>query len=360
MKKKIAVLAGDGIGPEVMTQALAVLERVGEVFGHDFQIQEALVGGAAWDEFGDALPEETLQIASQSEAILFGSVGGAAWQSLPAAQQPERRALLGLRSHFDLFANLRPSLVYPQLAGHSVLKEEIVRGGFDLLIVRELTGGIYFGPRETVSKDGRKEARDTMVYDEGQIERIARVAFLAAMKRGKRLVSVDKANVLYCSVLWREVVSRLAREEFFEVELSHLYVDNAAMQLVMNPGQFDVILTGNMFGDILSDLSSVLPGSLGMIPSASLGEGSFGLYEPAGGSAPDIAGQDKANPVAQILSVALMLKHSFGLLDEAGAIEEAVFKALEDGYRTADIALLSQRMVGTKQMGEAIVQRISR
>lgn len=358
MHKKVAVLPGDGIGPEVMAQATAVLEKVGQEFDHTFEVREGLVGGAAYDVTGDALPQETISLAEESDAILFGSVGGPKWEHLPRNAQPERRALLTLRSHFGLYANLRPSRVYPELASQSALRHESVALGFDLLIVRELTGGIYFGkPRETTGQGKEKVALDTMRYRYDEIERIAHVAFQAAQKRRKSLVSVDKANVLDCSVLWREVVEQVAKD-YSDVKLSHLYVDNAAMQLILKPNQFDVLLTGNLFGDILSDISSVLPGSLGMIPSASLNQSAFGLYEPAGGSAPDIAGQGVANPIAQILSVALMLQHSFGLLEEARAVEKSVENVLQQGLRTGDIFQDGYRQVGTKEMGQAIVENI--
>ncbi len=358
MQRKIAVMAGDGIGPEVMAEATKVLAKVAVKFGHSFEFKLGLIGGAAIDAVGDALPAETLALGEASDAILFGSVGGPKWETLPRDQQPERRGLLGIRKHFKLFANLRPSVVYSELAAQSVLRADIVGQGFDVLIVRELTGGIYFGkPREIVVTHAGKRAVDTMVYTSAEIERIARVGFEAARKRSKKLTSVDKANVLDSSVLWREVVASLAAD-YPDVELNHLYVDNAAMQLVKNPRQFDVIVTENMFGDILSDLSSVLPGSLGMIPSASLGEGNFGLYEPAGGSAPDIAGLGIANPIAQILSVAMLLKYSFGLNAEAEAIEKAVHETIQAGLRTADIWTEETTKVKTAEMGKAILERI--
>lgn len=360
MHKKIAVLAGDGIGPEVMAEALKVLDVVAKRFEHTFEYAEALIGGAAIDGAGKALPEETIAICENSDAILFGSVGGPKWETLPREEQPERAALLPIRQHFKLYANLRPSSVYPELAAQSILRPDIVGEGFDIMIVRELTGGIYFGrPREIVEAgEGIKVARDTMVYQSNEIERIGRVAFEIARGRTGHLTSVDKANVLDNSVLWRSVMVGLA-PEFPDVELKHLYVDNAAMQLVKNPRQFDTIVTENLFGDILSDLSSVLPGSLGMIPSASLGKGKFGLYEPAGGSAPDIAGQGIANPIAQILSAAMMLRYSFDLETEALAIESAVHQAIADGFRTGDIFHSEGQKVSTSDMGNAIRDRIS-
>jgi len=360
MYKKIAVLPGDGIGPEVMIEAVNALKTISQVYGHQFEFQEGLIGGAAIDAVGDALPAETVALCKSSDAILFGSVGGPKWENLPPNEQPERKGLLGIRQHFGLFANLRPSFVYPELAAQSVLQPAIVGAGFDLLIVRELTGGIYFGPRGTEElTDGGKKAWDTMLYTTAEIERIGRIAFEAARKRSGRLASVDKANVLDSSVLWREVMTNLA-QDYPDVELTHLYVDNAAMQLVKWPRQFDVIVTENMFGDILSDISSVLSGSLGMIPSASLAEGSYGLYEPAGGSAPDIAGQGIANPIAQILSAAMMLKYSFDLTEESAAIERAVQQVLAKGYRTVDIYRGEGDKVGTETMGARIVDRIQK
>ncbi|RMF42038.1 MAG: 3-isopropylmalate dehydrogenase [Deltaproteobacteria bacterium] len=357
---KIAVLAGDGIGPEVMAEALKVLDRVEETFPVRFQRTEAPVGGCAIDQVGKALPETTVDVCRQSDAILFGSVGGPKWENLPPDEQPERGALLPLRKIFGLFCNLRPAIVFPALAGNSSLKPEVVEGGFDLLVVRELTGGIYFAQPKGIEGEGAERTGfDTMKYSDFEVERIARVGFEAARKRGKRLCSIDKANVLSTSVLWREVVERVAAD-YPDVELSHMYVDNAAMQLCRWPKQFDVMLCGNMFGDILSDEAAMLTGSLGMLPSASLAEGSFGLYEPSGGSAPDIAGQGVANPIAQILSAAMMLRYSFGLAEAADAVEKAVEQVLEAGYRTADICLDApgEIRVGTAGMGDAIVERI--
>lgn len=353
MTYRIATLAGDGIGPEVMTEARKVLDRSAELFGFRLDYETALVGGAAIDELGTALPEHTIEVCRRSAAVLFGSVGGPKWERLPADRQPERAALLPLRKTFGLFANLRPAIVFPQLASASPLRPEVLGGGLDVLVVRELTGGIYFGQPKGRDDQGDRSAFDTMIYRESEIERIARVGFAAAMRRSKRLVSVDKANVLTTMVLWREVVERIA-SEYPEVELQHLYVDNAAMQLVADPRQFDVILAGNMFGDILSDEAAMLTGSLGMLPSASLAEGSFGLYEPSGGSAPDIAGKGIANPIAQILSGAMMLRHSLDQAAAADAIHAAVTSALSDGLRTRDIQTPGGTVVTTARMGDAI------
>jgi len=361
---RIALLPGDGIGPEVMVEACKVLEKVGEIFAIEFDLNEQPVGGAAIDQHGHALPDATLKACEQSQAILFGSVGGPKWEKLPPAEQPERAALLPLRKHFGLFANLRPALCLPALAHASPLHPEIVKNGFDVLCVRELTGGIYFGePKGIEERDGEQVAVDTMVYSESEIRRIARIAFEAAGKRSGRVTSIDKANVLQNGVLWRKVVSEV-KEEFDGVELDHLYVDNAAMQLIKAPTGFDVILAGNLFGDILSDEMAMLAGSLGMLPSASLGEaqpgaGRFGLYEPSGGSAPDIAGQGIANPIAQILSAALMLRFSLGHEEAACAIEDAVRSVIESGLRTGDIYSEGTTKVGTAEMGAAITSALS-
>ena len=337
-----------------MAEAVKVLDKVAEKFGHKFDYVKALAGGAAWDKYQNHLPKETLKAAADCDAILFGSIGGPVeHQGDPRWKDCEKNALLGMRKHFDLFANLRPSIVFKPLKNISILKAETVGEGFDVLIVRELTGGIYFGGHKT---EGDK-ATDIMTYSESEVERIARVAFEAAMKRGKKLTSVDKANVLDCSILWRKVVERVAKD-YPAVELEHMYVDNAAMQLVKNPKHFDVIVTGNMFGDILSDLSSTFAGSLGLLPSASLNEEGFGMYEPSGGSAPDIAGQGIANPIAQILSAAMMFKHSFELADESTAIEEAVVQTLEQKIRTGDIWEEGFEKVGTKEMGNRICGNI--
>lgn len=354
---KIAVLPGDGIGPEVMEEALKVLDAVEKKFEVRFERAFANVGGAGIDNEGKALPATTVDLCKASDAILFGSVGGPKWESLPPDEQPERGALLPLRKIFGLYANLRPAIIFPALTGASSLKEEVIEGGFNVLVVRELTGGIYFSQPKGIEGAGDDRVGvDTMRYSVPEIERIAHVAFQAAQKRGKKLCSIDKANVLSTSVLWREVVIGIAKQYPY-VELSHMYVDNAAMQLVRWPKQFDVLLCENMFGDILSDEAAMLTGSLGMLPSASLAEGSFGMYEPSGGSAPDIAGQGVANPIAQILSAAMMLRYSFGLTDAAEAIESAVEKVLEQGYRTRDIyqKKANEKLVNTKEIGDAIV-----
>lgn len=358
---RIAVLAGDGIGPEVMVTATELLGRL----GLPCELREALVGGAAIDATGTALPEATLEACQWADAVLFGSIGGPKWESLPPDQQPERAALLPLRKHFELFANLRPGLLFAELAETSPLKPASIPQGIDVLCVRELTGGLYFGqPKGRRQRaDGEAEAVDTMVYARGEILRIADVAAKAALGRSRRVTSVDKANVLATSVLWRETVSAHYAEHYPQLELNHLYVDNAAMQLVRDPDQFDVLLTENLFGDILSDELAMICGSLGMLASASLGTREnphghrFGLYEPAGGSAPDIAGKGIANPCAQILSLALMLRHSFGLEAEAATIERAVRGAIDDGYRTGDIACGGTAHT-TAEMAAAIASRL--
>jgi 3-isopropylmalate dehydrogenase len=364
MNKRIAVLPGDGIGPEVMTEARRVLDALSERFGFSLEIEEADVGGIAIDRHGKALPDETVAACRGADAVLFGSVGGPKWEHLPPEEQPERGALLPLRKIFGLFANLRPAIVFPQLAHASPLKGELLQGGLDVLVVRELTGGIYFGsPKGRDEGDGDPRAYDTLVYHKSEIERIARVGFEAARSRavgradGARLCSIDKANVLTSMVFWREAVTEVAKE-YPDVQLTHMYVDNAAMQLVRAPRQFDVILAGNMFGDILSDEAAMLTGSLGMLPSASLAEGSFGLYEPSGGSAPDIAGKGIANPIAQILSAAMMLKYSFGWNDAYDAVFAAINTVLDGGYRTGDIAGPSDTVIGTVEMGTRIVEAI--
>ncbi len=355
----IAVLPGDGIGPEVMTEAIKVLEAVSGIYHMTLTFQEAEVGGCAIDGHGTALPPETLALCEQSDAILFGSVGGPKWEALPPEQQPERAALLPLRKHFGLFCNLRPARVFKALAQTSPLKPEIVRDGFDVMCVRELTGGIYFGAPKGREGEGPDEtAYDTMVYSRREIERIARTAFDIARLRRKHVTSIDKANVLTVMVLWRDVVKDVARD-YPDVTLDHLYIDNATMQLIVNPQRFDVLLCGNMFGDIISDECAMLTGSMGLLPSASLNANRFGLYEPAGGSAPDIAGKGVANPVAQILSAAMLLKYSLGCEDAAAAIEKAVADTLASGILTADIASHPADAVGTTAMGDAIVQRIA-
>jgi 3-isopropylmalate dehydrogenase len=355
--KTIAILPGDGIGPEIIAEAIKVLEVLQQDFGLDVQLEQALVGGAAIDATGQPLPAETLALAKQADAVLLGAVGGYKWEQLDIAIRPEK-GLLGLRSELELFANLRPALLFPELASASTLKAEVVEN-LDLLIVRELTGGIYFGePRGIRTFDsGERQGFNTLVYTETEIERIARVAFESAEKRNKRLCSVDKANVLESTELWREVVTTVSKD-YPDVELSHMYVDNAAMQLVREPKQFDVIVTTNMFGDILSDLASQLTGSIGMLPSASLDANNKGMYEPIHGSAPDIAGNNVANPLATILSVAMLLRYSFNQETFAEAIENAVSKVLQDGLRTQDIASENTKLVTTSEMGDAVVAAI--
>jgi 3-isopropylmalate dehydrogenase len=357
-KHKVAVLPGDGIGPEVMAEALRVLDAVEKRYQVTFERTHANVGGAGIDNEGKALPETTVNICKASDAILFGSVGGPKWESLPPDEQPERGALLPLRKIFGLYANLRPAIIFPSLTGASSLKEEVIGGGFNVLVIRELTGGIYFSQPKGIEGSGRDRIGvDTMRYSVPEIERITHVAFQAARKRGRKVCSIDKANVLSSSVLWREIVTTVAKE-YPDVELSHMYVDNAAMQLVRWPKQFDVILCENMFGDILSDEAAMLTGSLGMLPSASLAEGTFGMYEPSGGSAPDIAGQGIANPIAQILSAGMMLRFSFGMVEAADAIDNAVAKVLDQGFRTRDIYQKKEgeKLVNTKEIGDAIIE----
>ena len=352
---KIAVLAGDGIGPEVMAEAIKVLDAAAKKYGFSLNYEYADVGGIAIDNHGEALPQATLSLCEESDAILFGSVGGPKWESLPPERQPERAALLPLRKHFDLFCNLRPAKVFKSLSSACPLRPDIVGEGFDILCVRELTSGIYFGTPKGREGSGEDErAFDTMAYTRGEIRRIARMAFDAARLRRKKVTSIDKANVLTTMVLWREVVTQVAAE-YDDVELNHLYIDNATMQLVRDPHQFDVMLCSNMFGDIISDESAMLTGSMGLLASASLNTEKFGLYEPAGGSAPDIAGQGIANPVAQILSAAMMLRYSLGQEEVAAAIETAVEKTLESGVCTRDIAIDREKAVGTAAMGNAIV-----
>lgn len=356
MNYQIAVIPGDGIGPDVVEQTLNVMDKVGEKFGHTFHYTKVLAGGCAIDATGACLPQETIDICKASDAVLLGAVGGWKWDNLPGDQRPER-ALLGLRKALGLFANLRPALLFEQLADASPLKPEILAGGLDIVVVRELTGGIYFGEKGHRDTDLGPAAYDIEQYAEGEVRRIAKVAFDMAMKRNKHVTSVDKANVLESSRLWRRVVAEVA-QDYPEVTLDNLYVDNAAMQLVRNPRQFDVIVTSNIFGDILSDEASQITGSIGMLPSASLAEGNFGMYEPVHGSAPDIAGQDKANPMATILSAAMMLRYTFGLGAEADAIENAVKSVLDQGYRTPDLYAGQGTQVGTAQMGDLIAAAI--
>ncbi len=354
MTKKIAVLPGDGIGPEIVAEAVKVIECLRREYELDVEMEEALVGGAAIDATGGPLPEATLTLAKNADAILLGAVGGYKWESLDISIRPEK-GLLGLRSEMSLFSNLRPAILYPQLASASSLKEEVV-SGLDIMIVRELTGGIYFGQPRGIRtlENGEKQGFNTLIYKESEIERIAHSAFKAAQKRGKRLCSIDKANVLECTELWREVMDRIGKE-YPDVELSHMYVDNAAMQLVRAPKQFDVMVTTNMFGDILSDCAAMLTGSIGMLPSASLDANGKGMYEPIHGSAPDIAGKDIANPIATILSVAMMLRYTFNEPAMAEQIEQGVNTVLDNKYRTADIYTDGMRKVGTEEMGDAIV-----
>lgn len=357
MSKTIAVLAGDGIGPEIIAQARRVLEIASSRFGLDLVFEEALVGGSAYDAKGHPLPQETLALCKRADAILFGAVGGPKWDTIqPPTLRPELGALLPLRKELGLFANLRPARLYPALGSASALKPEVIGDGLDLLVVRELTGGIYFGEPKGRSDEGRR-AVDTCVYTTAEVERIAHVGFESARKRGKRLCSVDKANVMETSRLWRETVIRVS-ESYLDVELTHMLVDNCAMQLVRNPRQFDTIVTENLFGDILSDEASMLTGSLGMLPSASLNEGKRGLYEPIHGSAPDIAGQDKANPLATILSSAMLLRYSLDREDAASAIEAAVERTLAGGWRTADIASARETPIGTREMGDRVLQSL--
>ncbi|MGM0521864.1 MAG: 3-isopropylmalate dehydrogenase [Pseudomonadota bacterium] len=353
MTHKVLLLPGDGIGPEIAAQAKRLLQACKES-GLDIDVEEGLVGGSAYDVHGEPLPAETLDKAKAARAILLGAVGGPKWDKLEDLAKRPEKGLLGLRKNLGLFGNLRPAMLYPQLASASSLKPELV-AGLDIMIVRELTGGIYFGqPRGIEERNGERVGFNTYVYSESEIERIGRVAFEMAQKRHKKLCSVDKANVLEVTILWREVMERLA-PEYPDVELSHMYVDNAAMQLVRAPKQFDVVVTGNMFGDILSDAAAMLTGSIGMLPSASLNESGQGMYEPCHGSAPDIAGQNVANPLAMMLSVAMMLRYSLGENAMAERIEAAVGKVLDDGLRTADIASEGMQTIGTDAMGDAVL-----
>ena len=360
MNVNIAVIKGDGIGPEVVSQAMKVLDTVGEKYGHTFNYQQILMGGCSIDAYGVPLTDEAIEIAKASDAVLLGSIGGntttSPWYKLPPHLRPEA-GLLKIRKALNLFANLRPAVLYPELKGACPLKEEISDKGFDMMIMRELTGGLYFGERKTVEENGVLKAYDELTYDENEIRRIAIKGFDIAMKRRKKVTSVDKANVLDSSRLWRKVVEEVAKD-YPEVTLEHMLVDNCAMQLVKDPAQFDVILTENMFGDILSDEASMVTGSIGMLASASLNETKFGMYEPSGGSAPDIAGQNKANPIATILSAAMLLRFSLDLDKEADAIETAVKKVLEEGYRTCDIVSEGTTLVSTTQMGDLIAERI--
>ena len=356
MKKNIAVLRGDGIGPEIVEQAILVLNAVAKKYRHEFTYTSVDIGGCSIDKHGVPITEEGMAACKASDSVLLGAVGGPKWDNVDPSIRPEK-ALLAVRKELGLFANLRPTKLFPQLADASPLKESIVGNGIDLLIVRELTGGVYFGKRRTEIVDGEKVATDEMPYSEHEIERIGRVAFATARKRDKKVASVDKANVLETSRLWRATMHRIS-EEYPDVEYSDILVDNTAMQLIKNPSQFDVIVTENMFGDILSDEASMLTGSIGMMPSASLSSGTLGMYEPIHGSAPDIAGKDLANPIGTIMSVAMMLRYSFDMIPEANAIEKAVNRALNDGFRTADIWKEGFMKVGCKEMGAAIVARL--
>ena len=360
MSYLVAVIKGDGIGPEIVTEAMKVIDKAVSKKGIAFEYTQVLMGGASIDAYGKPLTDETLEICKNSDAVLMGSIGGntttSPWYQLPANLRPEA-GLLALRKGLNLFANMRPAYLYEELKDACPLKEEIIKDGFDMVIMRELTGGLYFGERKTVEENGVWKAYDSLTYDENEIRRIAIKAFDIAMKRSKKVISVDKANVLDSSRLWRKVVEEVAKD-YPEVTLEHMLVDNCAMQLVYNPGQFDVILTENMFGDILSDEASMITGSIGMLSSASMAEGKFGLYEPSHGSAPDIAGQNIANPIATILSAAMMLRYSFDLDEEADAIETAVKQVLAEGYRTVDIMAEGCTKVGTVEMGDLIAARL--
>ena len=355
----IAVLKGDGIGPEVVTEAMHVMECIGKKYGHCFTFHEKLAGGCAYDAYGTPLPDETLDACKNSDAILLGAVGGPKWDHLPANLRPEAGALLKLRSSLGLYANLRPAIIHKALSAASPIKAEIIGDHLDILVVRELTDGIYFGERGYREGKYGQEAFDVEAYSEYEVKRIAVQAFEAAMKRNKHVTSIDKANVLESSKLWRKTVTEVAKD-YPEVTLDHMYVDNAAMQLVRNPKHFDVIVTSNIFGDIISDEASQITGSIGMLPSASLADGAFGMYEPIHGSAPDIAGNDMANPIATILSAAMMLKFSFGLTEESDAIEKAVTSVLDAGFRTPDIYSENTTKVGTKEIGRLICEAIAK
>jgi len=354
---KIALIPGDGIGPEVIKQGLKVLNVVEKKYNCKFEYTEVLMGGVAIDATGVPLPEETVAICKESDAVLLGAVGGEKWDVLPGDLRPEA-GLLGIRKALGVFANLRPAIMFPQLKAASTLKEEVLGDGLDIMVIRELTGGAYFGEKNRVNTEDGQKAWDTMAYSTYEIERIAKVAFETAMKRDKKLTLVDKANVLESSRLWREIVTKMAKQ-YSEVELSYMYVDNAAMQLIRNPRQFSTIVTENLFGDILSDEASMLTGSLGMLPSASLGNTKLGLYEPIHGSAPDIAGQDKANPIATIMSIAMMLRYSFDMEEAASHIEKTVAAVLDNGYRTGDIMQSGMTLVGTEKMGDLIAEALN-
>ncbi len=358
MEKNIAVIRGDGIGPEIVEQALRVLDKVAEVFGHTFNYTDVDMGGCAIDKWGDPLPQEMLERCVNSDSVLLGAVGGNKWNDVPGDKRPEK-GLLRLRAGMGVYSNNRPAKIWPQLADASPLKKSVVDKGIDFIIVRELIGGIYFGEHKTETVDGKPTAIDVLKYSEDEIERIGRIGFETARKRGKRLCSVEKSNVLDSSRLWKKVMHALA-EEYPDVELSDMLVDNCAMQIVKDPSQFDVVVTENMFGDILSDEASMITGSIGMIPSSSLGAGTCGLYEPIHGSAPDIAGMDIANPIGTILSAAMMLRFSFDMPEEADAVENAVSAYLDAGYRTADIMSEGMTQVGCKKCGELIIAKIGK
>ena len=355
--KRIAVLPGDGIGPEVMDEAVKILRAVDKKYGIGLELNHADVGGIAIDRHGSPLPMETLKLCERSDAILFGSVGGPKWDSLPADKRPERGALLPLRKHFDLFCNMRPSKVFKTLVETSPLHPDIVKDGFDLIVIRENTGDIYFGEPKGRKGSGQDEmAFDTMLYSRKQIERIARLSFELALKRNRKVTSIDKANVLTTMIFWREIVTEVAKD-YPDITLDHMFIDNATMQVIRNPHQFDIILCGNMFGDILSDECAMLTGSIGLLASASINGSGFGLYEPAGGSAPDIAGKGIANPIAQIISASYLVRYSLDLPGVADVIDNAVEKALNEGVRTSDIAR-NCKPVSTYEMGQAIVDKI--
>ena len=358
MTKRIALIPGDGIGPEIVAQAKAVLDRVAEIFGHEFTYTEVSMGGNAIDRYGDPLPQEMLDKCLASDSVLLGAVGGPKWNGVPGPQRPEK-GLLRLRAGMGVYSNNRPAKIWPQLASASPLKPEIVEGGIDFLIVRELIGGIYFGKHETVTENGEPVAIDELRYTESEIRRIGRIGFEAAQKRNHKLCSVEKSNVLDSSRLWKKVMHQLAAE-YPDVELSDMLVDNCAMQIVKDPSQFDVIVTENMFGDILSDEASMITGSIGMIPSSSLGDGTRGLYEPIHGSAPDIAGKDIANPIGTILAAAMMLRYSFDMAAEADCIESAVSAVLEAGYRTGDIFSPGCTQVGCREMGRLVTEHLKK
>ena len=356
MKYNIATVSGDGIGPDIIRETKKVLDCIGIKYNHQFIYIDKLAGGCAIDAVGNCLPGETVEACAKSDGVLLGAVGGPKWDHLPGNERPEQ-ALLGLRKQLGLFANIRPAIVFTELADACPLRKESVDGGLDIMVVRELTGGIYFGEKGSCDTKLGPAAYDIEIYSEEEVRRIAAIAFDMAMKREKKLTSVDKANVLESSRLWRRVITELS-VDYPDVELSHMYIDNAAMQLIRNPKQFDVIVTTNMFGDILSDEASMITGSIGMLPSASLGKGNFGMYEPIHGSAPDLAGRDIANPMATILSAAMMLRYSFGLYEEADEIERAVRSVLASGYRTADLMGPGMKPIGTKETGDRVTSFI--